>query len=164
MSSDDGKRWIRVSRTMDAPMARVFAFLACPANHVRLDTSGMIRSAADASPIRAMGDVFLMNMHNEIMGEHQVENHVVVYEREHAIGWAPAEPGQPPAGHTFVWELAADGDQRTRVSQTYDWSAFTHLDMLDYLPVVDETQLRSSLDKLADALGCSGRSQTDDPG
>jgi hypothetical protein len=63
-----------------------------------------------------------------------------------------------------VWELAADGDQRTRVSQTYDWSAFSHLDMLDYLPVVDETQLRSSLDKLADALGCSGRSQTDDPG
>jgi hypothetical protein len=65
---------------------------------------------------------------------------------------------------TFVWELAADGDQRSRVSQTYDWSAFTHLDMLDYLPVVDETQLRSSLDKLADALGCSGRSQTDEPG
>jgi uncharacterized protein YndB with AHSA1/START domain len=148
----DAPRSIRVSRVIDAPAAQVFAFLADPANHARLDTSGMIRSAADASPISAAGDVFVMNMHNEIRGDHQVENHVIVYESDRAIGWAPAEPGQPPAGHTFVWELAADGTRSTVVSQTYDWSAFTHLDMLDYLPVVDEKQLRASLDKLADAL------------
>ena len=96
-----------------------------------------------------------MNVHNDIRGDHQVENHVIVYERERAIGWAPTEPGQPPAGHTFVWELTADGDKRTLVSQTYDWSAFTHLDMLEYLPVVDEKQLRASLDKLADAIEVS---------
>jgi len=52
----------------------------------------------------------------------------------------------------FVWELAADGDRHTLVSQTYDWSAFTHLDMLEHLPVVDETQLGASLDKLASRL------------
>jgi uncharacterized protein YndB with AHSA1/START domain len=145
-------RSISVSRIIDAPPFQVFAFLAEPANHVRLDTSGMIRSAADGSGIRATGDVFLMNMYNDIRGHHQVENHVIVYEHDRAIGWAPAEPGQPPAGHTFVWELAAVDDRRTLVSQTYDWSAFTHLDMLDHLPVVDETQLRASLDKLASIL------------
>jgi uncharacterized protein YndB with AHSA1/START domain len=148
------ERRIRVSRLIDAPASKVFAFLAEPANHARLDTSGMIRSAANVVPIRATGDVFVMNMHNEIMGDHQVENHVVVYEHEHAIGWAPAEPGQPPAGHKYVWELFAEGES-TLVTQTYDWSEFTYLDMLEYLPVVDEKQLRASLDKLADAVELS---------
>jgi hypothetical protein len=148
----DPQCMIRVSRVVDAPVSQVLNFLAHPANHVRLDTSGMVRSAADVSPIRSAGDVFVMNMRNDIKGYHQVENHVTVYEPDRAIGWSPAEPGEPPAGHTFVWELTADGERRTLVSQTYDWSAFTHLDMLDYLPVVDENQLRASLDKLADAL------------
>src|SRR5262249_34293930 len=38
-------RSITVSRVVDAPAARVFAFLADPANHVALDTSGMVRGA-----------------------------------------------------------------------------------------------------------------------
>lgn len=38
------------------------------------------------------------------------------------------------------------------VTQTCDWSAFTHTDMLAHLPVVDEDQLRASLDKLAVAV------------
>jgi uncharacterized protein YndB with AHSA1/START domain len=149
-------RSIRVERIVDAPVSQVFAFLADPANHVRLDTSGMMRSAANPSTITAMGDVFVMNMHNDFKGDHQVENHVVAYEPDRAIGWAPAEPGESPAGHTYVWELGPDGD-RTIVSQTYDWSEFTHLDMLEHMPVVDERQLRASLDKLADALGASGQ-------
>jgi uncharacterized protein YndB with AHSA1/START domain len=148
----DPQRRIRVSRIVDVPVSQVFAFLADPTNHVSLDTSGMMRSAATTSPITATGDVFVMNMHNDFMGDHQVENHVVAYEPDRAIGWAQAEPGHPPAGHTFVWELVPDG-QRTIVSQTYDWSGFTHVDMLEHLPVVDERQLRASLDKLADALG-----------
>jgi uncharacterized protein YndB with AHSA1/START domain len=152
----DPPRRIRVSGVIDAPASQVFAFLADPTNHVRLDTSGMIQSASNATPIRATGDVFVMNMHNEFRGDHQVENHVVVYEPGRAIGWAPAEPGQPPAGHTYVWELV-EQDGRTLVTQTYDWSEFTHVDMLEHLPVVDETQLRTSLDKLAEALAASSQ-------
>lgn len=133
----DPQRRIRVSRVVYVPAAQVFAFLARPANHARLDTSGTIRSAAEGSSIRVAGDVFVMNMHNDILGDHQVVNHVIVYERDRAIGWAPAEPGQPPAGHTFVWQLAPQGEQRTLVSHTYNWSASTHLDMLEYPPVVD---------------------------
>jgi uncharacterized protein YndB with AHSA1/START domain len=144
-------RRIHVSRVIYAPAGRVFAYLANPANHPSLDTSGMMRSAANPQPIKAIGDVFTMNMHNDFRGDHQVENHIVVYEPDRAVGWAPAEPGHPPAGHTFVWELAADCD-RTIVSQTYDWSKFTHLDMLEHLPVVDRDQLAASLEKLADAI------------
>ena len=89
-------RSISVSRIIDAPASQVFAFLAEPANHVRFESSGMIRSAADGAPIGATGDVFLMNMHNDIRGYHQVENHVIVYEQDRAIGWSPASRVSSP--------------------------------------------------------------------
>jgi hypothetical protein len=141
-----------VTRTIDAPAADLFAFLASPDNHVRLDTTGMVRASADHRRLTGVGDVFVMNMHNEIKGDHQVENHIVVYEPDRAIGWAPAEPGHDPAGHTFVWNLQPAGVQRTIVSQTYDWSAFTHVDMLSHLPVIGRQQLLASVDLLAEAV------------
>jgi hypothetical protein len=81
-----------------------------------------------------------------------VENHVVVYDPDRAIGWAPAEPGRKPAGHTFVWHLRPDGEGRTVVSQTYDWSEFDHVEVLDRSPVLDRDQLQASLDLFADAV------------
>jgi len=145
-------RLIQVSRLVSAPVGRIFAFLADTDNHRLLDTSGMIRGSADHAIVVGVGSVFVMDMHNDIKGSHQVENHVVVYEPDRALGWAPAEPGHEPAGHTYVWRLEPDGEDRTVVSQTYDWSAFTHLDMLPHLPVVNREQLRGSLDQLADAV------------
>ncbi len=140
-----------MSRTVDAPAARVFAFLADPANHPALDATGMVRFASPGAAITAVGDVFVMHMRNEFKGDYRVENHVVVYEPGRALGWAPASPGDEPAGHTFVWRLTPDGD-RTIVSQAYDWSAFTHLQFLDRLPVVGHDQLRETLDRLAAAV------------
>lgn len=142
-------RTITVTRVVDATTTRVFAYLANPANHRALDTSGMVRGAADPRPITEAGQVFVMNMHNAMKGDHQVENHVVVFEPDHAIGWAPAEPGHSPAGHTYVWRLTPAGDRHTEVTQTHDWSAFTHTDMLSHLPVLNHDQLRASLDRLA---------------
>jgi uncharacterized protein YndB with AHSA1/START domain len=151
-------RSIKVSRLVDAPPARVFAFLSNPGNHIAFDTSGMVRGAATSATIAGVGEVFVMNMHNPIKGDHQVENHVVVHEPGRAIGWAPAEPGHPPAGHTWTWRLAPATAGTTVVSQTYDWSRFSHVEMLDHLPVIDRAQLLASLDRLADALsaGTSG--------
>lgn len=143
---------IRVCRVVSASAGRVFAFLADADNHRVLDTSGMIRGSADHARLTEVGAVFVMNMHNPIKGDHQVENHVVVYEPDRALGWAPAEPSREPAGHTFVWRLEPDGEERTLVSQTYDWSRFTHVDMLAHLPVVSREQLLESLHQLAEAV------------
>jgi uncharacterized protein YndB with AHSA1/START domain len=143
---------VEVSRVVEAPAARIFAFLAAADNHPCFDTSGMVRASADHATLDGEGAVFVMDMHNDIKGAHRVENHVVAFERDRVIGWAPAEPGQVPAGHTFVWRLTPLDDDRTLVSQTYDWSAFTHTDMLDHLPVVNHDQLQASLDRLADAI------------
>lgn len=148
----DDIRMIQVSRVVAAPASRVFAFLANVDNHPLLDTSGMVRGSADHVTVSGVGSVFVMNMHNDFKDDHQVENHVVVYEPDRALGWAPAEPGHEPAGHTYVWRLEPDGVHRTVVSQTYDWSAFTHLDMLAHMPVVNRAQLQRSLDQLADAV------------
>jgi hypothetical protein len=41
---------------------------------------------------------------------------------------------------------------RTLVSRTCDWSAFTHMDVLSYLRVVNRDRLEASLDRLAAAL------------
>jgi hypothetical protein len=77
----------------------------------------MIRASAHHGTLTDAGQVFVMDMHNDMRGDHQVENHVVAFEQDRAIGWAPAEPGQEPAGHVFVWQLAPDGPGRTAVSR-----------------------------------------------
>ncbi|MCR6483685.1 SRPBCC family protein [Amycolatopsis sp. OK19-0408] len=145
-------RVITATRLVQAPAARVFAHLADPGHHRALDTSGMIRGAAAPGPITHAGQVFVMNMHNALKGAHQVANHVVTFEPDRALGWAPAEPGHPPAGHTWTWRLEPAGDHCTAVSLTYDWSAFTHTSMLAHLPVVDREGLHASVAKLAEAL------------
>jgi len=146
---DDRKSAI-VSRTIHAPAERIFDYLARPSNHYSLDTSGMIRESEDRSRIDGTGTTFLINMSNDFKGDHQIENHVVIYEPDRAIGWAPADPGQAPAGHTWVWRLVPDGDD-TVVSQTYDWSRFTDVEGLDHLPLIDRRQMEHSLELLARA-------------
>ncbi|GAA5129338.1 SRPBCC family protein [Pseudonocardia adelaidensis] len=145
-------RSIEASRVVEAPAAQVFSFLSDPVNHVAFDTSGMVRGSTTGATIAGVDDVFVMNMHNAIKSNHQVENHIVVYEPDRAIGWAPAEPGHTPAGHTWTWRLAPAAPDRTVVSLTYDWSRFSHIEMLDHLPVINCAQLLASLDRLAEAL------------
>jgi uncharacterized protein YndB with AHSA1/START domain len=139
---------IEVSRVIDAPAELVFTFLTRPDNHVALDTSGMIHSSADHRTLTEIGAVFVMNMR----GENQVENHVICFDPGRAIGWAPAEPGEEPAGHTWTWRMTPIGPEQTFVSETYDWSAFRHTDMLKYLPVTDRDQMEESMERLAEAL------------
>jgi uncharacterized protein YndB with AHSA1/START domain len=144
----DQTRALEVSRVIDASAHSIFDFLSKPANHVALDTSGMIRGSADDGAVTGVGTVFVMDMN----ADNQVENHVVAYEPDRTIGWAPAEPGHEPAGHTWIWRLEPLAHDRTLVTQTYDWSAFTHLHVIDRLPVVNQEQMQASLDLLADAL------------
>ena len=84
-----GIRMIRVCRVVSASAGRVFAFLADADNHRVLDTSGMIRGSADHARLTEVGAVFVMNMHNPIKGDHQVENHIVVYEPDRDLTSPP---------------------------------------------------------------------------
>ncbi|WP_449560665.1 hypothetical protein [Mycolicibacterium mageritense] len=138
--------------TVDATADRIFDYLARPANHATLDTSGMIIGAADDSTITQVGATFVMNMRNDMRGRHEVENHVIRYEYGRAIGWAPAEPGTDPAGHTWTWLMTPRGPRHTLVSEVYDWSEFRNADMVDRLPVISREQMKESLERLANAV------------
>jgi hypothetical protein len=74
---------------------------------------------------------------------------VVRYEPDRAIAWSPGPVGEPPFGHHYGYTLEAVGPRRTRVTQTYDWSAVTDPRLQGQLPRVSRDELARTLDLLA---------------
>ncbi|HXW79864.1 MAG TPA: SRPBCC family protein [Acidimicrobiales bacterium] len=129
----DGEfRPVEVSRRIEAPAAVVFQVLADPARHPELDGSGMLRGAVSCAPITAAGDVFVMKMYFPRLGDYEMNNHVVEYERDRRIGWEPeagrghpgssGEEGSARWGHRWTYELTPDGPDATIVTEIYDCS------------------------------------------
>jgi uncharacterized protein YndB with AHSA1/START domain len=143
---------ISVTATLDAPVERVFALLADPDRHPDLDGSGTVRASHTHLAITEVGDVFVMDMDNPTRGHYRVENHVVRYEPDHALAWAPARPGQPPSGHVWGWVLEPDSDDRTLVTHYHDWSALTEPEILARVREVTPEQMEATIRKLAEAL------------
>ncbi|MDF2976858.1 MAG: hypothetical protein K0S40_1586 [Actinomycetospora sp.] len=144
---------ISVSDTVDAPVERVFALLADPDRHPDLDGSGTVRASHTHLAITEVGDVFVMEMEHPERGRYTVENHVVRYEPDQALAWAPAKPGAQPSGHVWSWEFTPTDDDHTVVSHTHDWSAVTHEPVLARVREVGEEEMRRSIGLLAEALG-----------
>jgi hypothetical protein len=121
---------VAVSRRIAAPAHAIFQVLADPRRHTELDGSGMLRGAATADIVSAVGDVFVMKMHYSALGDYEMNNHVVDYEPDRYIGWRPeAGRGHPDAaadgarwGHQWGYELAPDGPDATVVTEVYDCS------------------------------------------
>lgn len=119
-----------VSRTIGAPAPALFALLADPATHPRIDGSGMLVAPRDATALTAVGDVFTMAMHNEEMGDYEIVNRVVVFEPDRRLSWEPvlsrttrpdrqADVGVS-AHHVWGWELAAVAPGVTEVTEYFD--------------------------------------------
>lgn len=136
MPGDNTK--IKVSRRIEAPAARIFKILADPQRHTDLDGSShftgedkMLQGAVTNDIITGVGDVFVMKMHFEGVGDYVMQNHVVEYESNRRIGWEPA-PGDEaasddgrfpigvPSGHRWSFELTPDGADATVVTEIYD--------------------------------------------
>jgi hypothetical protein len=124
---------VTVSRRIHAPAGEIFAILANPCRHRELDGAGMLRGVASGAEIRGLGDVFVMNMYFDDLGDYQMINHVVEYEPNRRIGWEPeAGRGHPNAeqgaerparwGQRWVFQLAPDGPDATVVTETFDCS------------------------------------------
>ena len=119
---------VQVSRRIGASAAVVFSVLADPARHTELDGSGMLRGAVTTTPVGAVGDVFAMKMHFPALGDYQMINHVVEFERDRRIAWEPeAGPGHPEEGggrwgHRWSYDLTPDGPDATIVTEAYDCS------------------------------------------
>ena len=131
MSAQNG-RPVSVSRRIEAPAEELFAVLADPARHPGIDGSGMLREAGGNPVISGVGDSFAVRMNNAEMGDYEVTNHVVEFQRNRRIGWEPVltaasrEEDQADIGdraeHRWSYELAPGGDGATIVTETYDCS------------------------------------------
>lgn len=145
---------IVVTRTIDAPTKDIFNLLTLPARHPEFDGSGMVRSDEKSQRIQGTGDVFVMNMQREGVGDYQMHNHVTAYARNKLVGWQPAQEDQPdePAGWEWVYELDDIDSGTTEVTLTYDWSKVSDAKLLQVFPLVSEAQLEESLNLLAAAV------------
>ena len=155
---------LRVSRSVDAPARRIFDLLADPSRHTEIDGSGMLRGVAgSAGPVTGVGEQFFMEMFQDALGDYQMANRIIAFERDRLIGWqprmerapasAPDMGGHGPRGQTYTYELNAGGDGTTTVTQIYDWSAVTAPEIIARMPRVSEAQLLDTLDRLAVAVG-----------
>jgi hypothetical protein len=91
----------------------------------------MLRGAVTTAPVTAVGDVFVMRMYFAALGDYEMNNHVVEYERDRRIGWEPASGlGHPETrpdsdnrwGQRWSYELIPDGPDATVVTEIYDCS------------------------------------------
>jgi uncharacterized protein YndB with AHSA1/START domain len=122
MTMADG--FVSVSRRINATPERVFALLADTANHPLIDGSGMVREPAPAVRLSGAGDVFLMNMHHDEMGDYQMRNEVIEYQAGRQLVWEPVPASRPEDGARYRWgyELSSDGPGFTMVTETFDCS------------------------------------------
>jgi uncharacterized protein YndB with AHSA1/START domain len=113
-------RVVTASREVRAAPELIFELIADPARQPEWDGNDNLARAATGQRVRAVGEVFSMTL---TRGQVR-ENHVVELVEGRRIAWKPAEPGQPPVGHLWRWEIEPVGADGALVTQTYDW---THL-------------------------------------
>jgi uncharacterized protein YndB with AHSA1/START domain len=97
---------VTVSRRINSSAHDIFQILANPARHQEFDGSDSLRGARSAEVVTGVGDVFVMKMHFPHLGDYEMNNHVVEYERDRRIGWEPEAgarasqrgPGQSRSG------------------------------------------------------------------
>jgi hypothetical protein len=135
MGNDESKP-VSVSRRIDAPAEDIFQLLTDPGRHFDFDGSGMVRQGASNAVVSGVGDVFVMKMHNERLGDYEMINYVVEFELDRRIGWAPARLDDTNAtdaadagasvgaglGHRWIYELTPDGADATVVTEIYECS------------------------------------------
>lgn len=146
-----------VRRIIGAPAASIFAALANPEVQAAIDGSDMLRGAIDPKPLSGVGDTFAMEMYQPALGEYVMENTVFVYRPDEEIGWIPNRQGMEPRGTRWSWRLNAVSEDRTGLTQVYDWSGVTDPEFRKAagFPRVTEDQIVGTMKRLAEHLGVS---------
>ena len=149
---------ITVSRVIDAPAEEIFEVLTLPAKHPSLDASGTVVSGTDQR-IQNVGDVFVMNMHAEMMGgDYKTENHVTGLDPNKLIAWKPCPEGTTVEDNGWEWmyELQPEGSDSTTVTLTYSWEhANPKVTTKISFPLFGEKVLEESLERLASTVAGS---------
>ena len=144
-SHDAVSRVVSASREIAAGPQEIFELIADPTQQPRWDGNDNLAEAPAGQRVRRTGDVFLMTTTKGNVRE----NHVVEFDEGRRVAWTPAEPGRPPPGHLWRWELEPIDASRTRVTHTYDWTQLTDQKRFPRARATTADKLRASLDRLA---------------
>lgn len=112
-------RLVSASTTVAAPPQVVFAILADPRQHPRIDGSGTLQGTVSGPERLSKGAEFGMDM--KMYGlPYKIRNRVVEFDEGRLIAWRHF------GGHRWRYELEpADGG--TRVTETFDYSRYNAL-------------------------------------
>lgn len=133
------------SREIAADAPRIFELIADPAQQPRWDGNDNLAEADGGQRVRALGDVFIMRLTRGGVRE----NHVVDFDEGRRIAWRPAEPGQEPPGHLWLWEVEPIDSSHTLVTHTYDWTELSDVKRLPRARATTADKLAASLERLA---------------
>ena len=145
-------------RLIDAPAAVIFDILSNPERHPETDASGTVVSDEKTNRIKAVGDVFRMNMtSNAGRGrepEYQTDNHVTGFIENKLIAWRPGPTdADEPFGWEWLYELEPQGSEATLVRLSYRWGDVDKNTVNQVgLPKFEASDLEASLGPLASAV------------
>lgn len=108
---------IAETTTVDAPPAVVFAIVADPRQHPRIDGSGSVQNLIDGPDRLHKGAQFGVQM--KLFGlPYKISNRVVEFEDDRRIAWRHF------GGHRWRYELEPTDDGGTVVTESFDYSRY----------------------------------------
>ncbi len=108
---------VSADTVVDAPPEAVFAILADPRQHERIDGSGSVRGNVRGPDRLSKGATFGMDM--KLFGlPYKIRNRVVEFEEGRRIAWRHF------GAHRWRYELEPAGEGRTRVTESFDYSRY----------------------------------------
>ncbi|MFK5583117.1 SRPBCC family protein [Serinicoccus sp. LYQ131] len=108
---------VSASIDVDAPAEVVFAILADPRQHSRIDGSGSVRSVEGPERL-SEGATFVARM-RMFGAPYRITNTVVEFEADRRIAWRHF------GGHRWRYLLEPLPGERTRVTEQFDYSRYT---------------------------------------
>jgi len=110
-------RVVSSSVDVDAPAETVFAILADPRQHARIDGSGSVRQTVSGPQRLERGATFGVDM--KLGGvPYRISNRVVEFEEGRRIAWRHF------GGHRWRYELEPTPTGGTRVTESFDYSMY----------------------------------------
>ncbi|CAB4896281.1 MAG: polyketide cyclase [Actinobacteria bacterium] len=150
---------VSVSREIPASAEVIFSMITLPDGHVAMDGSGSLVSAPENHQLNAVGDLFLMDMDRESlgdipeMGKYQVENEVTAIEANRVLEWTVGVVGRPKFGHIYGIRLTPLDSSLTLVENYMDWSGVPEkLRTRVSWPIVTTDMMQESLSRLEAAI------------
>ena len=68
---------VSATRRIAASASDIFGIVTDPAKHVEIDGSHMLEAVENATPLRAVGDSFIVNMDRDALGDARSNRHAV---------------------------------------------------------------------------------------